>query len=127
MKRITLPISYQDGRGVIKDILAGVPIDAITYITSKKGAVRGNHYHKKTHQYDYVLKGSLLCVSRKGERGKKAKQILRAGDLMYHAPGEQHAYKALENAEFITFTHGPRRGKEYENDVYRLKKAPLIR
>lgn len=125
MEKTALPISYQDGRGIIKDILAGVPIDAITYITSKKGAIRGNHYHKKTHQYDYILKGSLLCVSRKGERGKKVKTIARAGDLLYHAPGEQHGYKAREDAEFITFTYGPRRGKEYESDVYRLR-TPLV-
>lgn len=126
MKKITLPISYQDGRGIIRDILSGVAIDAITVITSKKGAVRGNHYHKKTHQYDYILKGSLLCVSRKGERGRKLKRILNAGDLMYHAPGERHGYKALKDTEFLTFTYGPRRGMDFEKDVYRLP-DPLIR
>lgn len=125
MKKITLAVSHRDDRGIIKDILAGIPIDAITYITSRKGAVRGNHYHRKTHQYDYILKGSLLCVSRKGERGKKVKRILNAGDLMYHAPGERHGYKAREDAEFLTFTYGPRRGADYEKDVYRLP-IPLV-
>ena len=29
--------------------------DAVTLIKSKKGAVRGNHYHKETTQFSYIL------------------------------------------------------------------------
>ena len=120
-----LKINHRDARGSIKDIFARVVIDAAVFITSRKGAVRGNHVHKKTHQYDYVLTGSLLVMSQKGERGKKTKTILKAGELMHHPPGERHAYKALEYSEFLSFTRGPRRGTEYESDTYRLK-TPLL-
>lgn len=120
-----LNISHQDARGIIKDLFARIVIDAAVFITSKKGAVRGNHYHKKTHQYDYVLKGSLLVMSQKGARGRKIKTILKAGDLMHHPPGERHAYRAREYSEFLSFTRGPRRGTEYESDTYRLATALL--
>ena len=123
MKIIKTEVNHKDSRGIIKDILTHVTVDAITYIVSKKGAVRGNHYHKKTFQYDYILKGSLASYSQGGAtKGKVIKKIIRAGDLVSHPPHESHAYKALEDTEFLSFTRGPRRGKDYEKDVYRLTK-----
>lgn len=121
MKVIKTKINAQDKRGIIKDILTHVNIDAITYLTSKEGAVRGNHYHKKTVQYEYVLSGSFLCCARKGEKGKIRQRILKAGALVCHPPYEVHALRALENAELLSFTKGPRRGYDYEKDTYRLK------
>ena len=50
-------------------------IDFVTIISNKKGAVRGNHYHKETVQYLYVLEGSVLVASQfEGQELKK--QIL---------------------------------------------------
>lgn len=126
MKIKKLPISYSDSRGIIKDIIVGVTFDAVAFITSAKGAVRGNHFHKKTEQYDYILKGSLLCASRRGVRGKVIKKIAKAGDYIYQPAMQRHAYKALEYTEFLSFTYGPRQGKNYEKDVFRLEK-PLIK
>jgi hypothetical protein len=34
---------YEDARGVIQDLLG--PVDSVTWITTKKGAIRGNHVH----------------------------------------------------------------------------------
>lgn len=126
MKIIKTKINAQDKRGIIRDILTHVNIDAITYLTSKKGAVRGNHYHKKTAQYDYILKGSCLCYTKLGERGKIKQRILKIGDLALHPPHERHALKALESLELLSLTKGPRRGSSYEKDTYRLAN-PLVK
>lgn len=125
MKVYKTKINFQDKRGIIRDILTKVKIDAITYISSKKNTIRGNHYHKKTFQYEYILSGSYLCYTQTGEKGKIKKTVLKAGDLAFHPLLERHTLKALKDSEFLSLTYGPRRGLNFEKDTYHLKK-PLI-
>jgi quercetin dioxygenase-like cupin family protein len=115
---------FEDERGEITDILEKEFIDSITLISSKKGAVRGNHYHKESIQYMYVLKGSLkLFTQSPGWAVETA--VLKAGDLVYTPAMERHALVALEDAEFLTLSRGTRGGSAYEQDTYRLEK-PLV-
>ncbi len=124
MKKIKTKINFKDNRGIIMDLLEKRNINAITLITQNKGKVRGNHYHKKTIQWNYLLKGKILIVAVKN--GKKSKIVLnKKGDLVETSKKEFHAIKALKNAEYLVFTQGPRGGKEYENDTFRLKKPIL--
>lgn len=51
---------FEDERGIIEDLKVGKDW-SVTYISFKKGAVRGNHYHKETKQTDYILSGSFIC------------------------------------------------------------------
>ena len=64
MKFFRRKVAFKDARGTILDILDGVPLNAVTIITNKKGAVRANHYHKKTIQYTYILTGRVKYVSK---------------------------------------------------------------
>ena len=120
MKKIKTQINFKDNRGYIKDLLEKKNINAITFITQKKDKVRGNHYHKKTIQWNYLLKGKIkIFAQKKGEKTKSV--ILKVGDLVVTGKNESHAIKAVKDSEFLVFTQGPRGGKEYENDTYRLK------
>src|SRR3989339_628586 len=106
---------FQDARGRIIDVLEKEVIEYITIITSKKGAVRGNHYHKKSIQYAYILSGKIKLVTQMP--GKKIKKkIIKPGDLVINIPTERHTLVALEDSEFIVLTRGPRGGGNYEND-----------
>jgi len=51
--------------------------------------------------------------------------VMEKGDLIEVMPNESHAFKALENSSLVVFTKGPRGGKEYESDTFRLDKALL--
>lgn len=118
--QITHPeISHADERGMITDILAGIPVNYATLISSKKGVVRGNHYHEKTTQWVYVLNGQLKSLSRMPE-GKVEEKVLNPGDLLMNQPHEAHALVALEDSQFLVLTSGLRGGKDYEKDTYRL-------
>ena len=115
---------FEDERGEITDILEKEFIDSVTLISSKKGAVRGNHYHKESIQYTFVLRGSLkLFVQSPGWEVETA--ILEAGDLVYTPALERHALVALEDTEFLALTRGTRGGSAYEQDTYRLEE-PLV-
>ena len=50
MKKYKTPVSFKDDRGTIIDLLEKENINAVTFIAFNKGAVRGNHFHKKTVQ-----------------------------------------------------------------------------
>jgi quercetin dioxygenase-like cupin family protein len=123
-------INFKDARGEIRDILTHKDVDAITYITCTKGSVRGNHYHKKTEQFDYIISGKFACytakVGTKGVLGKISKKVLKTGDLAYHPAKEAHAFKALEDSVFISMTKGPRKGNDFEKDTVRLIK-PMVK
>jgi len=127
MKRKKIAVAFEDKRGKIIDILAKEPIEYVTLITSKKGALRGNHYHKESIQFNYILKGKMKLFSRK-PKGKVVVSSLEPGDLACNPKGEYHALLALKDSEFLVFTRGPRGGKNYEKDTCRLKdKERLVR
>ena len=125
MKKIKIAAAFKDTRGAIYDLIENEEINAVTAITFKKGAVRANHLHKKTYQWNYVLSGKILLVTKK--KGKPAERAtMKKGDFIVTVPGEEHALKAIEASELMVFTKGPRGGKEYESDTFRLE-TPLIK
>lgn len=125
MKKIKLKPAHSDSRGAITDLLQHETINAITVITFSKGAVRANHYHKKTYQWNYVLSGKIKLAA-KTPGGAKRETIMKKGDLVVTVPNESHALLAMEPSELIVFTKGPRGGKDYEKDTFRLT-TPLIK
>jgi quercetin dioxygenase-like cupin family protein len=124
MKKIDTIINHQDSRGIIVDLIEGQNINAVTYITIMADAVRGNHYHKETTQWNYITNGSVKVVSQIGNEPMK-QTILGKGELSITLPMEKHAFVGLEDSEMIVFTQGPRGGKEYESDTFRLD-TPLV-
>jgi quercetin dioxygenase-like cupin family protein len=112
------PESFWDERGVIRDLL-NEPINSVTRITTAKGAVRGNHVHRKTRQMTYVLTGCLLMAN-----GEDVMNV-GPGEMVVHEPGEPHAWRALVDTDCIVFTRGPRAGEDFESDTYRLQ-VPLL-
>jgi len=119
-----IPVAFQDKRGEIIDVLKHGHVEYITIIRSRKGAVRGNHYHKQTYQHLYVMDGKLRVVSKMPGKDQ-TEAVLVAGDLILNVPDEHHAFEALEETTFLVLTRGPRGGEDYEKDTFRLD-VPLI-
>lgn len=124
MKLQKTKINFTDHRGHIRDILILKNV-GITYISSKKGTVRGNHYHKKTKQYEYVLSGSFEYHSKNIKEGKKIKKMLQAGHIVHIHPYDVHTFKALEDSEILSFNFGPSKGSEAHKDTFKPDK-PLV-
>ena len=120
MKVVQLKPVFKDARGLITDILDGTPVECVTVLSSKRGSVRGNHYHKKTTQYAYVVRGKFRLYTQLPGRNVQTR-VVKAGDLVTTPPGERHAFVALADSLLIACAHGPRSGKSYESDTYRLE------
>jgi quercetin dioxygenase-like cupin family protein len=112
---------FEDERGVIQDLLG--PVDAVTEIFTRKGAVRGNHIHRKTTQWTYVVSGCLRMAFE--AEGRPFFHEAGPGQLVCEAPGVPHAWQALENTRVLVFSRGPRSGDAYESDTVRLE-VPLL-
>lgn len=124
MQKININPAHTDERGVITDLLQDETIDAVTLITFEKGAVRANHYHKETFQWNYVLSGTIKLVTQLPDQ-EKIETIMQKGEFIVTVPNESHALMAVESSELLVLTKGPRGGKEYESDTFRLI-TPLI-
>lgn len=119
MEIIALRPAHSDDRGSITDLIADDTINAVTMITFTPGAVRANHYHEHTIQWNYVVSGSVQLVTQMpGE--PKVERVLSKGDFAVTRENERHALKGLTNSEVLILTKGPRAGSEYENDTFRL-------
>tara|TARA_B100001123_G_scaffold313713_1_gene350950 strand:+ start:430 stop:819 length:390 start_codon:yes stop_codon:yes gene_type:complete len=125
MKKV-LRDNFKDKRGRIIDIFIRKPKDHCTLVTFNKGATRGNHFHKKSIQYSFVITGKLIMMSAKVNKsgnifGKIKKEILKKNTIVVHKPYYAHAFKATTKVILLAFADGKRGGKDYEKDTFRLK------
>jgi uncharacterized RmlC-like cupin family protein len=117
--------AFQDQRGQITDIIQHTPFDSVSIITCVCGADRGNHYHKESIQYSYVLAGRIRARTQSPD-GPVEMADLVVGDLLESPPHERHALLALEDAILLIITRGPRGGKNYEDDTFRVPPLPDV-
>ena len=106
-----------DPRGTITNLFEG-KIEHIALITSKKGSVRANHYHKEDHQYIYLVSGAYDSYSCDVNNPQK-KQVLQVkpGDIVYTPPFTAHAQKFTEDSVFLALSTRQREHGKYEDDT----------
>ena len=124
MELIKLKPAFTDARGSITDLISDETINAVTLITFSEGAVRANHYHRRTIQWNYVISGEVLLVTQMAGQ-EKFERVLKPGDLAVTREHESHALKGLTASEVLILTRGPRAGAQYESDTFQLSE-PLI-
>ena len=106
-----------DPRGAITNLFEG-NIEHIAPITSKKGSVRANHYHKEDHQYIYLVSGAYEshCCDIRSPQKKQVLQV-KPGGLVYTPPFIAHAQKFTEDSVFLALSTRQREQGKYENDT----------
>lgn len=114
--------SFRDERGTITDLLEG-PIDCVTRIDTRAGAIRGNHFHASSHQWAYVVSGTLTVAT--VEDDGVHERLYYPGDISHEPPGLRHAWRAMTDCTVLVFTRGPRSGEAYESDTTRLE-VPIL-
>ena len=122
-ENVETPLEFHsDDRGEIVDVFYKDSIHHVAVIKSNKGAIRGNHYHKKTIQHMLITKGSLEYWYKPLEDSESAKcKLLKTGDFVTTPVNEVHALKIVEDNEFVVFTAGERGGMDYEKDTFRIE------
>ncbi len=118
--RVELEPPHVDARGSIQP-LVNLPMKNISLITSAKGSVRSNHYHKTDWHFIYMLSGSVDYYYRP-TGSTDAPKVIRAGkgDMIFTPPMEDHATVFLEESAFLAMSRNPRDQESYEADVERV-------
>lgn len=113
---------FVDERGSIWDFLTDMAIHHIGFLETKKGAIRGKHYHKEQTQYTLVTKGKMRIIVRdvSGNNSPIEEYELGPYDMITFPPYCYHSIEALEDSECLVFTSKSRKGTGYEDDTYRI-------
>lgn len=118
---VSLEAAHEDDRGFIQ-CLVNLPTRNVSFIFSRKGSVRSNHYHKTDWHYMYILSGSMDYYYRpNGQTGEIKKVNLKKGDMVFTPPMEEHTTYFPEDTQFLAISRNPRDQKAYEADVVRVK------
>ena len=121
MKLIKFKPDFKDNRGSITDLFYSENINHVAHIkTVDTLSIRGNHYHKKTTQAMYMVKGSLNYWYKQLNEKKSKCVRVNTGEMVVTLPNEVHALTFDEENEFIVFSWGLRGGKDYELDTFRV-------
>ncbi len=110
-------VAYKDNRGEIYNVFEG-RIEHIALITSKKGTVRANHYHKEDHQFIYLVTGEFEshCLDVK-DPNKKQVLTVKPGDIIETPAYIAHAQKFTKDSVFLALTTRQRESGKYEEDT----------
>jgi quercetin dioxygenase-like cupin family protein len=117
---VELADAFADARGEIIP-LVDLPMKSCVLITSKKGTVRANHYHKTDWHFCYVLDGTIEYHHRPhGEEGPGEIVTLRKGEMFFTPPMVDHAMVFLDDTTFLTLGRNSRAQEVYEADIERI-------
>ena len=113
---------FTDERGMIFDLLEE-PVKHVGLITCNTGSIRGNHYHKKSVQYMYMIKGKIEMKTKdtRINDSKVEMKIIEEGDCITIPPLVIHSFRAIEQSVFLDMTTESRSGTGYEDDNFRVK------
>lgn len=118
--KVVLEKPFVDERGDIQP-LVDVPMESCVLITSKKGSVRANHYHRTDWHYCYVLSGAIDYYHRPtGSSAPPEKIRIDKGEMFFTGPLVDHAMVFVEDTQFLTFGRNSRAQAVYEADVVRI-------
>lgn len=91
----------QDKRGELVEIINGKNFKNLSYGDMKKGAVMGNHFHKKTSVSFFLTKGGAQITLKDIKTGKENKLIINQGEGVEIPPYHHHIIKFIKTSSFI--------------------------
>ena len=112
--KITITPAFTDRRGDIANLLA-VPVRHVTLITSRPGAVRGNHVHQTDSHFTYLLSGRARYHQLVDGEGESCP--MEAGDMVLTPAGIPHAIIFDEESVLLAFCTADRTAGRYEQDT----------
>lgn len=103
----TFPVKEnEDARGSLVSNSADEIMQSVKHFFISKsipGAIRGNHFHKKKHEYFYVVQGKCLIIVEDMNNHKQEKILISDKDnlIVSMEPNKAHAMKNVGNNELI--------------------------
>jgi len=118
---VPLPAPFVNHNGSIQNLVLK-PMRSVTALTSVKGAVRANHYHKTDWHYTYVASGRVAYYERAiGAEDVPEPTVYGPGQMFFTPPLREHTMVFLEDSLIITMAKNVRSHEEHEADLVRVQ------
>ena len=118
---VELETPFEDERGAIYPIV-DEKMESCVIISSKKGTVRANHFHKTDWHYCHVLHGEIEYHWREtGSEDPPDKITISEGQCFFTPPMVDHAMVFTRDTTFLTLGRNPRDQASYEADIERIE------
>lgn len=91
----------RDERGILREVLNGFSAQTLLCGTMHAGAVMGNHYHRKTRVFFYLLRGEARIETVDVATGVRDAFLLSENQGVFLAPGESHAIRYSAESDFL--------------------------
>ena len=122
---VALETPHSDNRGSIIPVV-DEKMESCVIITSKKGTVRANHFHKTDWHYCYLTEGEIDYFWRStGDKNKPKKVTIKPGQCFFTPPLVDHAMVFTMDSSFICLGRNPRDQATYEADIERINLVEL--
>ncbi len=92
---------FSDARGNLIEIVKSKNWRQMNYFFTKKGSIRGNHYHKVIEELFYILKGEIKIKIDNLKTGKKETHIVKERQGFIVESYDVHTVTALTDVEWI--------------------------
>ena len=96
-------LHFADTRGLIHGVTQLRDWEEINYAESAAGAVRGNHYHRRTTEGFYIISGRMKVSTVSLADGRRYWFYAEAGDSFTIAPMQRHTFEIVEKSSWINF------------------------
>lgn len=123
--RVIIPTRppFVDDRGQILN-LVDASFTSAAVVTSVKGAIRGNHYHKTDDHYCWLQRGGLVYYQRPaGSTEPPGRWVIEPGQMFYTPPMYEHAMHFTAESVMVVLARNNREMAHYEADTVRV--API--
>ena len=106
--------AFSDMRGDITNLIAQ-PLQHVALITSRPGAVRGNHVHQTDSHFTYLVSGKAWYYQEVD--GEVEACEMKVGDLILTPVGVPHALVFDTESAFLAFCTAERMDGKYQEDT----------
>jgi quercetin dioxygenase-like cupin family protein len=116
---VPLAGAFEDERGKIQNILL-TNVQGVAIITSKKGTVRSNHWHRTDWHFLFVLEGQMEYYERPIEGEFTGKPlIVKKGEMVFTPPCVIHKTVFTKDTTLLSCSRRKRSHALHEEDVVR--------
>ena len=106
IKFIKSYFEHKDDRGGIYGISNNFVLEELNIIESKKETIRGNHYHKKSTELFFIIKGEVEVIIQKIDKkgnfiGPKSRHIVKKNDIFIIEPYLIHTFRIIKDSKWL--------------------------
>lgn len=118
---------FLDARGEVRNLI-DANFGSAAVITSVKGAIRGNHYHKTDYHYCWLQSGGMIYSHRPvGDTVPPKEWVITPGQIVYTPPMYEHVMRFTADSVLFVFARNNREMANYEEDTVRILPINLER